>query len=450
MKQDLLRRYGLFDARVPRYTSYPTAPHFTQDVGPSHFAAWLMDVPEGARISLYVHVPFCRRLCWFCACRTQGTRTDGPIRRYLDVLKAEIQQVAALLPPDVTIGRLHWGGGTPTILPAEMIAELGATLRSNFTIAADAEVSVEIDPTCVDADRIAALHDLGLTRASIGVQDFDPTVQDAIGRQQSFAQTQSVVENLRRVGVKNLNFDLLYGLPFQTEERLEATVQQVLDLAPDRIALYGYAHVPWVAKRQVLIPAEHLPDGPARLTLFDQAAKTLATGGYDQIGIDHFARAGDGLHMARQNQTLRRNFQGYTDDDCAWLIGLGASSVSRMPQGYTQNNPSTSEWQKGVLDGRLTTVRGHKFTAEDVMIAAMIEELLCQFRITPARIAARTHAKLHAIESTMSSLLDRFPQIVERDANGVFIAEDAHVLARIVAAALDQYNTAETRYSRAV
>ena len=450
MTQDLLARYGLFEARAPRYTSYPTAPHFSQGTGPGRMAAWLLDVPEGARVSLYVHIPFCQRLCWFCACRTQGTRTLAPLRRYLDTLKIEIAQIAALLPPGVRVGRMHWGGGTPTILPPEMIAELGAALKDAFDIASDAEISVEIDPTCVDDARLAALRDIGLNRASIGVQDFDAQVQQAIGREQSFERTRDVVAALRAAGVGGINLDLLYGLPHQTSARMAATLDRVLTLAPERIALYGYAHVPWVAKRQALIAEAHLPDGPARLALFAQAAARLGAGGYAPVGIDHFAKPGDGLHVAAAAGRLRRNFQGYTDDDLPWLIGLGASAVSRMPQGYAQNDPATSGWQDAVRDGRLATVRGHLLSPEDRLIAAAIEELLCQFRLTPARVCAQSGANPRKVHALMQELLTGFPDLVRIEGGALVLRPGAAPLVRIVAAALDRYDRAEMRYSRAI
>ncbi len=244
-QHETLRRHGLFTSRAPRYTSYPTAPHFNNEIGPDTMAGWLEQVPEGGKVSLYIHIPFCRRLCWFCACRTQGTQTDAPLRGYLDMIKAELAMVANSLPTGVQLSRLHWGGGTPTILPPAMITELAEEIDRYFPLSDGSEFSVEVDPTMVDANKIAALSTAGLTRVSLGVQDFDPKVQSAIGRIQSYEDTKWAAEALRDAGAKNLNLDILYGLPFQTADSLTDTVAKTLELSPDRLALYGYAHVHW-------------------------------------------------------------------------------------------------------------------------------------------------------------------------------------------------------------
>src|SRR5690606_11445123 len=245
-----LARLGLFDARVPRYTSYPTAPHFNSDVNAGIFRDWVRAIPEGGRISLYMHVPFCRRLCWFCACRTQGTVSDDPVRAYAEVLQAELAILAADLPRDVTLSRLHWGGGTPTMMPPEVMAEVAGAVFKVVPLGPDAEFSVEIDPNEIDDDRLDALAAAGMNRASIGVQDFDPAIQEAIGRDQTFEVTKLAIDKLRARGIASLNADILFGLPFQNKERIATSVQKLLSLGPDRVALYGYAHVPWMARRQ--------------------------------------------------------------------------------------------------------------------------------------------------------------------------------------------------------
>ena len=239
--QAKLTGLGLFDARVPRYTSYPTAPQFASAVGPADFAAWVRAIAPGSEISLYLHVPFCRRLCWFCACRTQGTSSDTPVRAYAEVLKAEIALLSQALPPGVTLSRLHWGGGTPTMLAPDLIRNLSAAIFRTAPMARGGEFSVEIDPDEIDAPRLDALVTAGMNRASIGVQDFDPEIQAAIGREQSYELTAQVVEMIRARGVTSLNADILLGLPHQTPGRITASVEQLLSLNPDRVALYGYA-----------------------------------------------------------------------------------------------------------------------------------------------------------------------------------------------------------------
>ena len=260
MKQiDRLRSLGLFDARVPRYTSYPTAPIFSPEVGARHQANALAVLNPDEPVSVYLHIPFCERLCWFCACRTQGTKTLSPVESYIGTLEQELALLKDILPAGLRMGRMHWGGGTPTILPPPLIHRLAQAVRAVIPPTEDHEFSVEIDPTMVDRAKIAALAAEGMNRASIGIQDFDPKVQEAIGRIQPFDVTKDCVEHLRAAGIHSLNADLVYGLPHQDLTRLGDTITKVLELAPDRLALFGYAHVPWVSKRQQLIDEEALP-----------------------------------------------------------------------------------------------------------------------------------------------------------------------------------------------
>ncbi|MDE3029134.1 MAG: oxygen-independent coproporphyrinogen III oxidase, partial [Paracoccaceae bacterium] len=354
-----LMQFGLFDARVPRYTSYPTAPHFAASVSHELFSNWIEAIPAGSDISLYLHVPFCRKLCWFCACRTQGTSSDAPVRAYVQTLKAEIALLKAHLPQGVRLSRLHWGGGTPTLMPADTITDLARTIFDVAPMGEGAEFSVEIDPNEIDDARLDALAAAGMNRASIGVQDFDPEIQKTIGREQSYELTRDVITAIRKRGVKSLNADILYGLPHQTPERITDSVLKLLSLSPDRVALYGYAHVPWMARRQVMIPSDAMPTPQERLRLFETAARLFEADGYDAIGIDHFARPEDGLARAQKAGTLRRNFQGYTDDTAPVLVGLGASSISRFPQGFAQNASTTSVHTKSIRDGKFSTHRGH-------------------------------------------------------------------------------------------
>ena len=283
-------RLGLFDARVPRYTSYPTAPQFGASVDPRLFSDWISAIPAGTAISLYLHVPFCRRLCWFCACRTQGTSSEEPVRAYAQTLKAEIALLKARLAPGVKLSRLHWGGGTPTLLPADMMRDLADTIFDAVPMGEGAEFSVEIDPNEIDAARLDALAAAGMNRASIGVQDFDPEIQKTIGRDQSYELTKQVADMIRDRGITSLNADILYGLPFQTSARISDSVQKLLTLNPDRVALYGYAHVPWMSRRQQMIPSDTMPTPEERLGLFETARKLFLWDGYQEIGIDHYLR----------------------------------------------------------------------------------------------------------------------------------------------------------------
>ena len=445
-----LARLGLFDAKVPRYTSYPTAPHFSDAVTASDFTRWINVVPEGGEISLYVHVPFCRRLCWFCACRTQGTQSEEPVRAYLDTLLAELRLLKAELPAGVRLSRLHWGGGTPTLLAPDMMETLAQAIFDVAPMADQGEFSVEIDPNEIDGDRLDVLAAAGMNRASIGVQDFDDEVQETIGRIQGFDITRDAVEMIRARGVASLNADILYGLPHQSRERMTASVQKLLSLSPDRVALYGYAHVPWMARRQSMIPSEALPTPDERLDLFDTARRLFLWDGYAEIGIDHFAAKHDGLAEAQKLGRLRRNFQGYTDDTADVLIGVGASSISRFPQGYTQNAPSTGKHTGAIRDGRFSTAKGHAFSGDDLLRARMIEALMCDFRISAAEMRDRFGVGAAQFETLMEPVRREFGDYVTLNEEGLYLPQDARPLTRMVARALDAYDLSKAGHSSAV
>ncbi|WP_116133659.1 oxygen-independent coproporphyrinogen III oxidase [Tropicimonas sp. IMCC34043] len=448
--EEQLAKLGLFDARVPRYTSYPTAPHFANDVGPNQFAGWVKSLPDDSDVSLYIHIPFCRRLCWFCACRTQGTSSLKPVAAYLETLKAEIDLLVSQLPSGVRLSALHWGGGTPTLLDAGMMTDLANTILSNLPMAPGGEFSVEIDPNEIDDERLDALAAAGITRASIGVQDFDPEIQKVIGREQSFEVTQAAVDGIRARGVNSLNVDILYGLPQQSRARITESAQKLLSLSPDRVALYGYAHVPWMARRQTLIPSDALPTPQERLHLFDTARRLLLWDGYDEIGIDHFARSGDSMATAAREGTLRRNFQGYTVDPAPALIGLGASAISRFPQGYAQNLSGTGDYTREVREGRFATGRGHTFAGEDLMRARLIEALMCDFRIDRAEILRDFDITGDRLDGMFCDVRQRFGDFVQITAEGFEIPPEGRPLTRMIARSFDSYEMAQMGHSHAI
>jgi len=449
-KHSQLGKLGLFDTRVPRYTSYPTAPHFNAVVGPEETKGWIKAIAPGSQVSLYIHIPFCRRLCWFCACRTQGTTTTKPVQTYLETVKAELALLAEILPDGVSIEHLHWGGGTPTLLPPESITDLAAAIAKVAPLARDAQFSVEIDPNEIDDDRLDALAASGMNRASIGVQDFDETIQETIGRAQTYEITKAAVDGLRERGIQSLNMDILYGLPHQTDARISDSVQKVLSLSPDRIALYGYAHVPWMARRQTLIPTDVLPTPQERLGLFETARNLFVTDGYAEIGIDHFALPGDGLATAQKSGSLRRNFQGYTEDTSDTLIGLGASAISRYPGGYAQNDPSTSGYQAAVRGGSFSTTRGHKFTREDHLRGRMIEALMCDFSVDFEPLAAKLDESPATFAKIAAGIDVAFPGLVSVTESGLSIALEGHPLTRMIARYLDAYSVSQSGHSHAV
>ncbi|MFW2543318.1 oxygen-independent coproporphyrinogen III oxidase [Primorskyibacter sp. 2E107] len=445
-----LARLGLFDAKVPRYTSYPTAPQFAGGVGPDTFVRWIEALPENGEISLYLHIPFCRRLCWFCACRTQGTSTLSPVEAYVETLKAELALLRRHLPKGVKLSRLHWGGGTPTLLSPDMMKGLIEAIREVADFAEGAEFSVEIDPNEVDGARLDVLAANGMNRASIGVQDFDPQIQETIGRPQSFDITRQAVDLIRERGVSSLNADILFGLPDQSLARITETVQKLLSFNPDRVALYGYAHVPWMAKRQQMIPSESLPTPAERLALFETAQRLFLWDGYEDVGIDHFAQPSDGLAIARKVGKLRRNFQGYTDDTATALIGIGASSISRFPQGFAQNASGTSAHTNAIRSGSFSTARGHVFQGEDLLRSRLIEMIMCDFRIDIAEILQQFQISRPALMAMLRDASGQFEDLLHLSDEALVVPVHARPLTRMVARAFDAYDLSKAGHSSAI
>jgi oxygen-independent coproporphyrinogen-3 oxidase len=437
---------------VPRYTSYPTAPHFSSDFPPETYERWLAALQRDAAISLYLHIPFCDELCWFCACRTQGSKMYYPVTRYIAQVEREITRVAELVGGRQPVTQMHWGGGSPTVLAPGDIRRLARHVRQCFPQLAGAEFAVEIDPRDMNPDRLVAFADAGLTRASIGVQDFDPTVQQAIGRNQGYELTRDVVAALRGIGVTGVNMDLLYGLPRQTMASLTRTIEQVIGIGPDRIALFGYAHVPWMAKRQKMIDPGDLPGPEERQAQAALAAKLFGQAGYTPVGIDHFARPQDSLARARDDGTLRRNFQGYTVDPADALLAFGASAIGFLPQGYVQNDPVTATYQLRIDAGGLATKRGCMLSLDDRMRRDAIEEILCQFRVDMLRLAERYGDFAATLKEIVDGLLATAPQGALEPWHGGFrIGDRWRSHARLIAAEFDAYlQTQPARHSLAV
>lgn len=443
---------GKYSAPVPRYTSYPTAPHFGPHITNDAYSQWLQALGEGDKLSLYVHIPYCDRLCWFCACHTKHTLRYEPVAEYLEALTREVQAVSEKVSPKAVVTALHFGGGSPTLMKPEDIRRIGALFRSAFNFAPDAEISVEMDPNDMDEARYDALADIGMTRASLGVQDFQPEVQKAINRIQTFEQTKSVVDAVRARGVHSVNCDLLYGLPHQTLQTLAETVKQILTLDPDRIALFGYAHVPWMKKHQTMIKEEVLPDVDARFDQSRMAAAMLVAAGYQQIGIDHFAKPGDSMAIADREGRLRRNFQGYTDDSAETLIGFGASSIGQFRQGFVQNQTATGEYQRMTESEGLTVVRGLAFSDEDRLRGYAIEKIMCDFAFSFADLKSRFGAAADEVIAEAKFFVgqnaDGLAEIVE----GRFrLTETGRLFARTVASQFDAYlGNGKGRHSIAV
>lgn len=450
MQADLVARFE--GQRVPRYTSYPAATHFTQSFDDASYQTLLTGLPEDARLSLYLHVPFCRTMCWYCGCHTRIVNEYSPIESYLRALGSEIRMVAAALPCRMVVDHIHWGGGTPTIMAPAAFRELMETLRDCFDVSESAEIAVEIDPRRAAPEMISTLGACGVTRASLGVQSFDPRVQEAINRIQSYDQTARTTEALRAAGIDAINFDLIYGLPHQTEDSCHDTVQQSLRLAPDQFSVFGYAHVPWMKKHQNLIDAATLPGAAARLRQFERIAGDLAAAGYRRIGLDHFAKPDDRLARSLDEGVLHRNFQGYTSDQCPVLLGFGASAIGTLPTAYVQNTGQISEYKRDVETGSLPVRRGRHLTADDRLRRDVIERIMCEFRVDLDQVAMR-HGLTHGFFADEIARLGEMERlgIVRRDGAAISIDEPYWPLARSVAATFDAYlQPEEQRHAAAI
>ena len=441
-----------YAARVPRYTSYPTAAQFHAGIGAACYSAWLERLDPAQAVSIYCHVPFCHSLCWFCGCNMQVVRRAGVLDWYAELLCREIDLVADLTPGHLRVSHLHWGGGTPTMLGLDRLRRVLDRLGARFDLSGEVAFAIEIDPRTLTRDAARELAALGLSRASIGVQDFDPAVQRAINRVQSFTETAAAVDALRASGVDDINIDLIYGLPLQTEAGFLATVECVHRLAPDRIALFGYAHVPWMKRHQRLIDAEALPGPAGRLRLYTAAARRLEALGYRAIGLDHFARPESALARAAAGGRLRRNFQGYTSDDAAALLGLGASGISSLPGGIAQNATAPLDYRRAIDAGRLATARGVARTADDRLRAEIIERLMCDLRVDLAAVCAR-HGSDPAALAPELARLDRFVDdgLAVTDGTCVTVTRSGRPLVRAIGAVFDRYlNTGRMAHAPAI
>jgi oxygen-independent coproporphyrinogen-3 oxidase len=376
---DIVRDYARL--QVPRYTSYPTAAEFTTAVGAVDQKRWLRGLDTSEAVSVYLHVPYCRDLCLYCGCNTKKAVRDDVITAYRAALEREIAMVADAVPGPVRIARLHWGGGTPSILGVEGLASVMQVLRDRFVFDAGFEHAIELDPRYVTPALAEGLQQLGINRASLGVQDVNPLVQVAIGRWQPMQSVEAAVTRLRDAGIRNLNFDLIYGLPLQTAASLRKTCEIVAALQPNRIACYGYAHMPQLKANQRRIDESTLPDVEARIDQAGIIAEEFLRHGFHKIGIDHFARSDDALACAAAAGRLHRNFQGYTDDGRETLIGFGASSISRFPDGYVQNVSDVPNYVRAITGGELALARGCRLDAGERQRARTIESLMCQFQV---------------------------------------------------------------------
>jgi len=436
----------LAEQSAPRYTSYPTAPHFSPAVGPYTYAGWLDALEPDATLSLYLHVPYCAKLCLYCGCHTKIVRRRDPVDAYAELLGREVDRIGEQVKRRRVVS-IHWGGGTPSMLGPQRLVDLTARMARQFDCSNVIEHAIEIDPRQCDAALARSLAAIGVTRASLGVQEFSPHVQEAIGRVQPFETVATAVETLRAAGIESLNFDLMYGLPHQSRQNLHDTIVLADRLRPDRIALFGYAHVPWFKVHQRLIDTAALPGAGERLAQSEMARGTLAALGYLPVGLDHFARPEDGLARAAASGQLRRNFQGYTTDDADALIGLGASAIGRLPQGFVQNAPDLGAYTRAISSGDLATIRGIALNADDRLRGAIIERLMCDFAADVDEIAGdREFTEAFAALEPLTH-----DGLVEIEGRRIAVTAAGRPFVRLVAAAFDAYlGHGTARHSRAV
>ncbi len=431
---------------APRYTSYPTAPHFNASVDSDVYRAWLRELPTDASLSLYLHTPYCHDMCWYCGCHAFAVKRDEPVAHFVEAIQMEIDTVAAATSAQ-RVTEIHWGGGTPNSLSPERFEAIAARLATRFDLNACERHAVEIDPRLLTPAHVATMARIGVNRASLGVQDFDDNVQRAIGRVQPFEQVRDAVAMLHHAGIEALSFDLMYGLPHQTLESVRCTAEQALSLEPSRFSVFGYAHVPWFKTRQRLIDSAALPGASLRHALAESIRETLAAAGYVEIGYDHYARPDDPIAVAAQDGALERNFQGFVESSCDALIGLGPSAISTLPQGYAQNEAEVGAWRTDVMDGGFATKRGRALTDDDRRRRDLIMRLLCDFELDlsdQGGLAAYPEAspELHLLEAD---------GLVELAGDRLIISKAGRAFARLAAQAFDAYrDTGAARHSRAV
>lgn len=433
----------------PRYTSYPTAPQWSEAHQVADYRQTLSAAAarEKDEMALYLHVPFCESLCYYCGCNIQITRNHDRSGPYLDALTAEITEVGRALRGKRPLSQVSWGGGTPTFLSPEEITRLFNVIREHFPISPAAEISIEVDPRVTTDIHLETLRGLGFNRISLGVQDFDPKVQQAVNRVQTAESTERMLNRCRELGFTGINFDFIYGLPFQTPASFEQTVGEIIRIRPDRIALYNYAHLPSLRAHQKILEKFAMPNADERLKIFLSAYERLLDAGYRAIGMDHFALESDELYRALERGTLYRNFMGYTVQRADDMIGIGASAIGEFRDAYFQNIRETKPYELRVADGGLATFRGCKLSEDDLRRKWIIQEIMCRFQLDKAAYQAKFGEDLDVAFSEELSELGGFEEdgILERHAGGIRVTPLGRLFVRNVAMVFDAYLRAPAR-----
>jgi oxygen-independent coproporphyrinogen-3 oxidase len=450
---DLVRKYN---QPGPRYTSYPPATRFEPSFAKEVFLERIRQNNEtnSGDLSLYFHLPFCRSLCWYCGCTTIITTQQKKSAAYLRLIDAEMQVMRGRLNPDRKVVQLHFGGGTPTFLLPDELRELGWMIRQRFDIAPDAEFGVEIDPRRLTEDHITALREIGVNRVSLGVQDHNPEVQIAVHRIQPREVTERAIYWARKAGIQMVNIDLIYGLPRQTPESFARTLDEIISLKPDRLAVFSYAHVPWIKPSQKILETENLPNAETKLQLLKLTIEKLTASGFDYIGMDHFAKPDDELTIAQKNKTLQRNFQGYSTRGNTDIYSFGISSISQAADAYWQNHKDLLVYSEALSHGEAPIERGYVLTEEDIVRRKTIMRLMCDLELDYAELSHQTGvdaSKYFANE--IASLTDlESDGLVQRSATGLKITSAGRLFIRNVAMRFDAYlpRQAERRFSQTV
>lgn len=437
-----LEQVGKFNVPGPRYTSYPPATQFTEDVPERDLLEAIRRNNESARdLSLYFHLPFCESLCWFCGCTTVITTQHGKAKIYLDSLAKELDLMSRHLNPERVVKQVHLGGGTPTFFAPDEIEILGELIHSRFRVAGDVEAGVEIDPRHADPDKLKALRQVGFNRASIGVQDNNPEVQKAVHRVQPYELTRDVVDWIREAGFESLNIDLIYGLPHQTEESFEKTLDEILELKPDRLAIFSYAHVPWIKPSQKIFKPEDMPDAESKLRILKLTVEKITSNGFAYIGMDHFARLGDPLAEAQREKTMQRNFQGYSTTGGVDIYSFGMSSISQIEDAYWQNEKTLPEYEKRVEAGELPIAKGCLLSEDDRIRRETIMRLMCDLELDYAAMSERIGRDFAEYFADELESLDELEAqgLLFKHGDGITVTDLGRLLIRVIAMKFDAY-----------
>jgi oxygen-independent coproporphyrinogen-3 oxidase len=438
---EILKKY---DRPGPRYTSYPPAPVFSKDFGPDDFKRAIIENNSNnskADLSLYFHIPFCDTLCYFCGCNMLVTHRRETIRRYLDYIEKEIDMVRSLIAPDRRVTQLHWGGGTPSYLNPDEIRELAGFINERFDYVDDPEVGVEIDPRGLTFEHMKAFREMGFNRISMGVQDFDLEVQKAVNRIQPEDITRQAVEWSRELGFKSINIDLIYGLPFQTVESFERTIDKIIDISPDRLAVFNFAYVPWLKPHQRVIKRETLPSPEVKLQILKMTIEKLTSAGYVYIGMDHFARPDDELAIAQREKTLYRNFQGYSTRAGADLYAFGMSSISQFQNIYAQNFKELKEYYSRIDEGIFPTALGYRMNQDDVIRRHVIMRLMCDMELDKREVEKRFNLNFDNYFTDSISKLQEFvdDDLIKITDDKIIVTGMGRLVIRNIAMCFDAY-----------